>query len=179
MSLRAFSKVQIIFVCSVGRIISKRRLHTRLCPLALRLRPDPRLGASPRRLAPVIVGFSDRPYSRIPDPLGSLTFCSLAESSRSGLCYGPLTYVTALAPACERSELSRLVWLGDAGPEPVRTCTEVRTFFLNQTNFVLLNRRFYFRAFRVSELPSEVIPAAKSSLLLPILFQRLLLQLAS
>lgn len=95
------------------------RLHTRLCPLALRLRPDPRLGASPRRLAPVIVGCSDRPYSRTPDPLGSPTFCSLAESSRSG----PLTYGLG---ACERSELSRLIWLGDAGPEPVRTCTEVR-----------------------------------------------------
>lgn len=57
------------------------RLHTRLCLLALRLRPDPkRLGAFPRRLAPVIVGCSDRPYSCTPDPLGSPTFCSLAES---------------------------------------------------------------------------------------------------
>lgn len=31
----------------------------------------------------------------------------------------------------------------------------MRTSLLNQTNFVLLNRRFPFRAFRVSELPSD------------------------
>ena len=83
MSLRAFSKVQIILVCSVGQIISKRRAgytHGFALWLYVYASIRARLGASPRRLASVIVGCSNRPYSRTPDPLGSLTFCSLADA---------------------------------------------------------------------------------------------------
>ena len=63
----------------------------------------------------------------------------------------------ALAPASGPSSPG-LFGLGMLGLNPyalVRRCGEDFPSLLNQTNFVLLNRRFPFRAFRVSELPSD------------------------